>query len=378
MKRVPVLGAAVLAAITYLAVAAPPASEPPLREVDQIPADPSAVTALKQLRKVRPDRIARDDVKEFLAPQALPQPELLRLEESTKAMGTTYTVVLYGYSMVQMQVAMEAAFQEVRRVDRMLSNYRPDSELGEVNRYAAERPVKVTPELFALLSESERYSRESERTFDITVGPLVKVWGFYRGTGRLAGKQEVAQALEKVGYRNVLLDAANRTVRFVRPGVELDPGGIGKGYAVDRMVTLLKENGITSALVNGGGSSIYGLGSPANGDRGWEVNIRDPKSPSKVVANVYLRNESMSTSGSSEKFFLAEGRIHSHIIDPRTGYPAEGVLEVSVIAPRTLDSEVWTKPYFILGRHWADQHKPKDFRVFLCEDHAEQTCAWIQ
>ena len=202
--------------------------------------------------------------------------------------------------------------------------------------------------------------------------------GVLSGTGRLAGKQQVAQALEKVGYRNVVLDAANGTVRFIRPGVELDLGGIGKGYAVDRMVALLKQNGITSALVNGGGSSIYGLGAPPSEDRGWEINIRDPKSLSGVVADMYLKNESISTSGSSEKFFLAEGRVYSHIMDPRTGYPAKGVLEVSVIAPRTLESEVWTKPYFILGRHWAAQHKPKDFRVFLCEDKTEQPCAWLQ
>ena len=356
MKRILALGTAVLAAIAHLAATAPPASG---------------------TLSVQPDRIARDDAKESLTQPAPAKRELLRLEESAGAMGITYTVILYGYSMVRTQVAVDAAFQEVRRVDRMLSKYRPDGELGEVNRYAAERPVKVTPELFALLSECERYSRESEGTFDITIGPLMKVWGFYRGTGRLAGKQQVAQALRKVGHRNVVLDAANCTVRFVRPGVELDLGGIGKGYAVDRMVTLLKEKGITSALVNGGGSSIYGLGAPPSEDRGWEINIRDPKSPSGVVADVYLKHESISTSGSSEKFFLAEGRVYSHIMDPRTGYPAEGVLEVSVIAPRTLDSEAWTKPYLILGRHWAAQHKPKDFRVFQCEDQPEQPCAWL-
>ncbi len=331
MKRILTLGTAVLAAIAYLAA----------------------------------------------APPALPKRELLRLEESAGAMGITYTVILYGHNMVQMQAAVDAAIREVRRVDRMLSKYRPDGELSEINRHAAERPVKVTPELFALLSECERYSRESEGTFDITIGPLMRVWGFYRGTGRLADKQQVARALEKVGHRNVALDAANGAVRFVRPGVELDLGGIGKGYAVDRMVALLKEKGITSALVNAGGSSIYGLGAPPSEDRGWAVNIRDPRSQSGVVADVYLKDESISTSGSTEKFFRAEGRVYSHIMDPRTGYPAEGVLEVSVIAPRTLDSEAWTKPYLILGRHWTAQHKPKNFRVFLCEDQPEQPCAWL-
>jgi thiamine biosynthesis lipoprotein len=303
--------------------------------------------------------------------------ELLRLEESADAMGSTYTVALYGYDRNQMEAAVEAAFEEVRRLDRLLSNYRADSELSEVNRDAARRAVKVTPEMFRFLEKCVAYSRDSEGAFDITVGPLMRVWGFYKGTGHLPDKEEVKRALETVGWRNILLDAENRTVRFARPGVELDPGGIGKGYAVDRMVDALKENGITSALVNAGGSSIYALGGPAEG-KGWPVKIRDPKAAARTVEEVNLRNQSMSTSGSYEKFFEADGKIYSHIMDPRTGYPAPGMLSVSVISDSTLDSEAWTKPYFILGRRWAAQHKPKDFRVFLCEDRAEQPCAWLQ
>jgi thiamine biosynthesis lipoprotein len=306
------------------------------------------------------------------------QPDLLRLESSADAMGSTYTVALYGFDRDQMEAAVEAAFDEVRRLDRMLSNYRPDSELSEVNRFAAERPVKVTPDFFRLLQACLNYSRQSEGTFDITVGPLMKVWGFYRGSGRLPRKEQVAAALEKVGWKNILLDPENRTVRLARPGVELDPGGIGKGYAVDRMVEVLRDNNIRSAMVSAGGSSIYGLGSPGNEKDGWPVEIRDPKVASKTVAEVRLKDQSMSTSGSYEKFFQAEGKIYSHIMDPRTGYPAQGTLAVSVIAPHTLDSEAWTKPFFILGRQWAAQNKPQPFRVFLCEDKAEQPCAWLQ
>jgi FAD:protein FMN transferase len=304
--------------------------------------------------------------------------QLLRLEESLDAMGSTYTIALYGYDEDQMEAAVEAAFNEVRRLDRMMSNYRPDSELTEVNRNAAERPVKVTPEFFELLAKCTEYSRESEGAFDITVGPLMRVWGFYKGTGKLPAKDQVAPALKKIGYKNIILDRDSRTVRFAQPGVELDPGGIGKGYAVDRVVDVLKESGIASALVSAGGSSIYALGTPKDGPKGWEIKIRDPKNARKTVEEVYLKNQSLSTSGSYEKFFEAEGKIYSHIMDPRTGYPAEGMLAVSVITPTTLDSEAWTKPYFILGRQWAAKHKPGDFRVFLCEDKAEQPCAWLQ
>ena len=312
------------------------------------------------------------------ASAAFGQQELLRLEKSADAMGSTYSIALYGYDRVKMEAAADAAFDEVRRLDDLLSNYKPASEWSEVNRYAAERPVKVSPELFRLLSACLEYSRESEGAFDISVGPLMKVWGFYKGSGHLPHKPEIAAALAKVGYQHVHLDAAAQTVRFDRPGVELDPGGIGKGYAVDRMVDVLRRNGVVTALVAGSGSSIYGMGAPPDEPRGWPVKIKDPWDNRKTLSEVFLKDSSMSTSGSYEKFFRAEGKTYAHIMDPRTGYPAQGSSSVSVIAPRTIDSEAWAKPYFVNGRQWAVKHRPKDFRVFFCEDRMDKPCAWLQ
>ncbi|MCS7314467.1 MAG: FAD:protein FMN transferase [Bryobacterales bacterium] len=308
--------------------------------------------------------------------RAFPQ-ELLRLEASQDAMGTTFTVALYGEDRERLEAAADAAFAEARRLERMLSNYRPNSELSRVNREAGERPVRVSDELFELLAACLDYSRASEGAFDITVGPLMKVWGFYRGTGRLPSAEEVKAALAKVGYRRVLLDREEKTVRFTEPGVELDPGGIGKGYAVDRMVAVLREHGIRAALISASGSSIYGLGAPPGNPEGWEIRIRHPRDETQTIETLHLKDLSLSTSGSYEKFFVAGGKTYSHIMDPRTGYPAQGVLSVSVLAPRTLDSEAWTKPFFVLGRQWAARHSPKDLRVFLCEDTAELKCAWL-
>jgi thiamine biosynthesis lipoprotein len=308
---------------------------------------------------------------------AAQEPELLRLQESADAMGATYTVEIYGYDRVKMEAAAGAALDEARRLDELLSNYRPESEWSTVNRLASTRPVQTSPELFRLLAACLEYSRESEGAFDITVGPLMKVWGFYKDSGHLPHRAEVGAALTKVGYRHVHLDEGAHTVRFDRAGVELDPGGIGKGYAVDRMVDILRQNGIGIALVAGSGSSIYGMGAPPSEPRGWRVNIKNPWSPSKTAAEVYLKDQSISTSGSYEKFFRAEGRIYAHIMDPRTGFPAQGSVSVSVVAPLTIDSEAWAKPYFVNGRQWAAQHKPKDFRVFFCEDRTDQPCAWL-
>lgn len=291
-------------------------------------------------------------------------------------MGTTYTVVAYGEDRFALDSAIEETYEEVRRLDRMLSNYRQDSEWSLVNREAPRRPVQVSEELFDLLDRCLAYSRRTEGAFDITVGPLMKLWGFYRGEGRVPHRAEIRAALRRIGWRNIKLDARTRTVRFTAP-VEIDPGGIGKGYAVDRMVALLRARGVGSALISAGRSSIYGLGAPPSEPRGWRVTVPDPRRGHGKAAEFYLKNMSMSTSGSSERFFTAGGRTYTHIMDPRTGYPVQGMLLASVIAPKTLDSEAWTKPCFVLGREWAARHKPKEFQVFLCEDRTENPCVYL-
>jgi FAD:protein FMN transferase len=305
-----------------------------------------------------------------------PPGDLLRLEQNDEAMGATFSVVLYGSDRSQMEKAAGAAFDEVHRLDRLLSNYKEDSEWSEVNRTAGVRPVKLSAELFRLLSDCLKYSRESDGAFDITVGPLMKVWGFYKGEGALPRPADVTDALTRVGHRHVRLDAAAQTILFDRAGVELDPGGIGKGYAVDRMVEVLRRSGIAVALVSAG-SSIYGLGAPPDEPTGWRITIRAPDDPNKSAAEVFLRDMSLSTSGSYEKFFWADGRTYAHIIDPRTGYPAQGTASVSVMAPRTVDSEAWAKPFFINGRTWTAAHKPANFRVFACDEGKPSTCSWI-
>jgi len=311
-----------------------------------------------------------------LSANATPR-DLLRVEGSVAAMGTGYSIVVYGDDRAKLQSVVAQGLEEARRLDQLLSNYIPDSELSDVNHRAADGPVHVSPELFQLLQACVEYSRESEGTFDITVGPLMKVWGFYKGTGHLPHRAEVRGAMNLVGYKNLILDPTAQTVRFAKKGVEIDPGGIGKGYAVDRIAKILKDNGIDRGLVSGGGSSFY-VNETATNEKGWRVEIKNPKDTSKAVEALYLKDESMSTSGSYEKFFYAEGRIYSHIMDPRTGFPSHGMLSTSVIAPQTIDSEAWCKPYYILGPQWASKHRRKDFRVFFCEDKPGAPCEWLQ
>lgn len=302
----------------------------------------------------------------------------IRYESSVDAMGSTFSIAAWGSDRGTIAAAVESALEEARRLDRMLSNYRPESEWSVVNRNASNRDVTVSQELFDLLAACVRYSEQSEGTFDITVGPLMRVWGFYKGSGRMPHRSEVRAALARTGYKNLDLQPTTRTVRFRKDGLEIDPGGIGKGYAVDRMAAILRTAGVSGALINAGGSSMYGLNTPADEPRGWKVVIRDPRHAERHIAELYLKNQSMSTSGNYEKFFQVGKRIYSHIMDPRTGFPSMGMYSVSVVAPRCIDSEAWTKPTYIQGRQWAAKHLPTGFRAFLCEDRGEAQCAWLQ
>jgi thiamine biosynthesis lipoprotein len=260
----------------------------------------------------------------------------------------------------------------------LLSNYRPASEWSHINREAAAHPVAISPELFRLLSDCIEYSRASEGTFDLTVGPLMRAWGFFGGNRRVPSPDQIREALELVGYGHVKLNAREQTVRFDRPGVEIDPGGVGKGYAVDRMVEILRARGFRNALVAASGSSILGLGNPPNEPRGWPMSIADPWDHRKDAVRVFLKDLSLSTSGSYEKSFRVSGHRYSHIMDPRRGAPAESAVQVTVIAPRAIDSEVWAKPYFIQARAWTKAHKPESWQVLYCENSPGAACSWVE
>jgi len=304
--------------------------------------------------------------------------EAQRLERNTDAMGATFSVVLYGNSQASMNQAIDAAFDEAHRLDEILSNYKPASEWSRINREAAAHPVAVSPELFQLLYDCIDYSRASEGTFDLTVGPLMRAWGFFGGTHHVPSSDELREVLRIVGYQHIQLNARDRSVRFDRPGIEIDPGGVGKGYAVDRMVEILHSRGYSNALIAASGSSIFGLGNPPDEPRGWPISIADPWDHRNNAAQVFLKDMSLSTSGTYEKSFRVKGHRYSHIMDPRSGAPAESAVQVTVLAPRTIDSEVWAKPYFIQGREWTAAHKARTWRVLYCENIPGAACLWLE
>ena len=294
-------------------------------------------------------------------------------------MGATFSIVLYGSDRASMNQAMDAAFEEVHRLDAMLSNYLPASEWSRINREAAERPVVVSPELFGILSDCIEYSRTSEGTFDLTVGPLMRAWGFTGGGHQVPSPDQIREALELVGYRHVQLNARKRTVRFDRPrcGDRSRRSGQGVRRRSHGRVSSAREVFATRSSPH-----------PAAVFSAWATHrtsleagpfsIADPWDHRKNAAQVFLKDLSLSTSGSYEKSFRSGGHRYSHIMDPRRGVPAESAVQVTVIAPRTIDSEVWAKPYFILGCAWTATHKPKSWRVLYCENTPGAACSWVE
>jgi len=264
------------------------------------------------------------------------------------SMACEYAIEAYGRDAEALPRILAEAFDEVDRIDRLMSHYKPDSPLSRINREADRHPVAVSQELFDFIAEAMRYDRESGGTFDITVGPLMKAWGFFRGEGRLPSESELAGARSHVGGAHLKLDPASRTIAFDEAGVELDLGGIAKGYAVDRVVELLKRREVAAALISAGGSTIYAFGSPPAATA-WPIALQDPSDSRKTAFTLGLKDRALSIAGSSEKSFEADGVRYSHIMDPRTGRPAQGVLSVAVLTSTGTAGDALDNAFFVLG-----------------------------
>jgi thiamine biosynthesis lipoprotein len=274
------------------------------------------------------------------------KPELF--VESRNAMGAVFTIYLYACDRQQVQAAFEAAFEEIERLDDTLSNYRASSELSRINRLAGCEAVTTDPEVFEFLETALAFGQQSDGAFDITVGPLMRAWGFFRGEGHYPSEGELREARESVGFEKVYLHPPTRRVRFATSGVELDPGAIGKGYAVDRTVAILREAGIEAALVDAGSSTLFAMNAPP-GESGWTVRVPMPEDRSQTISTLTLRNQSLSTSGNYEKFFQLDGKRYCHVMDPRLGTPVQGVLQATLVAPDSTTTDALSNAMFVTG-----------------------------
>jgi thiamine biosynthesis lipoprotein len=281
-------------------------------------------------------------------------------------MGTRIRVELAAEDATKGAAAIDAVMAEMRRIDMLMSHYKPESELSQINQRAATEAVPVERELFDLLKLSLHFSEITDGAFDIT----------YAGVGRLYDyrlhikptEAQIQAALPSVNWRNLILDPDKLTVKFARPGMRIDVGGIGKGYAVDRSIAILQGLGFNHALVTAGGDSRI------IGDRDghpWIIGIRHPDDPNKIVTRLPLEDTAMSTSGDYYRYFDVNGVRYHHIIDPHTGHSASRVRSATILGPTATETDGLSKTAFVLGAEKTLEiinRMPKFDAIFITPD----------
>src|SRR5215813_9533346 len=282
------------------------------------------------------------------------------LHVNRPAMACRFEVTLPMWERAGVSAASEA-LDEIDRLEAQLTVFRESSEITYINRNAAQEAISVESALYELLALCHKLHRDTLGAFDITSGPLTRCWGFLRREGRKPTLAEIEQARCLVGSEKLVLDAATRSVRFSRPGMEINLGSIGKGYALDRVAESM-ANQVETALLNAGASSMRALGAGERQQPGWEVGLRHPRYTNRRLALLRLRDCSLSTSGSEEQFFEHEGQRFGHIIDPRSGWPADQVTSVTVVASSAAISDALATAFFVGGPELAEEY---------CATHAE-------
>jgi thiamine biosynthesis lipoprotein len=265
-------------------------------------------------------------------------------ERTESIMGTRIYVEAWSDAAAKGDDAIDAVMAEMRRIDELMSHYKPESQLSAINARAAQEPVQVDPELFDLIKLSTHYSIITEGAFDITYASVGHLYDYPHHVKPT--EEQIKAALPGVNWRNMLLDPVHHTVRFEHQGMRIDLGGIGKGYAVDRGIAILQARGIQHALVTAGGDSrIIGdrMGRP------WVIGIRNPDDKDKVVTRIPIINSAMSTSGDYERYFDEAGVRYHHIIDPRTGHSASKVRSATILGPTATETDGMSKTAFVLG-----------------------------
>jgi thiamine biosynthesis lipoprotein len=264
-----------------------------------------------------------------------------------RAMACRFEVALSGEHAHRVEAA-RAALDEIDRIESALTVFRETSTLADLNRRAAREAVPVDDELFALLRACAALHEDTGGAFDITTTPLSRCWGFLRREGRLPAAAEIESARAACGAAHLQLDEPARTVRFDRAGVEINLGAIGKGYALRRVARQLRANGVTDALVSAGGSSVVAVGGP------FHVTVRPRRA--RTAISVWLEDAALATSGAGEQCFEVDGRRFGHVLDPRTGWPAEGTLAASVAAPDADVCDALSTAFLVGGTALAARH----------------------
>ena len=289
-----------------------------------------------------------------------------------QAMGTVVTVFIWGDDEIKAAKAAESVFTEMKRIDAVMTTWTPDSEVSQINTNAGVKPVAGSQETYDVIARAQDVAKRSKGIFDITVGAFKGLWKFDQDMdGTLPNPAEVKKRLAMIGYVNIVMDPKKKTVFLKKKGMSITLGGIAKGYAVDKCVKLLYDQGFTNFMVQAGGDMFV---AGKKGADPWVVGIRDPRGASKdaMFATAPIEDHSFSTSGDYERGFVKDGKRYHHILDPRTGNPATKSRSVTVRAKDAFTADAWSKVLFILGPDEAQRlikaQKLTDFEVVWVDD----------
>ena len=275
-------------------------------------------------------------------------PDLVRVRRP--GMGSYFEIRLGAKTPGAVDLATRA-LDLIDNLEAQLTVYNDESEVSRLNKSAHLGPVVVERGLFDLLKRAVELSRLTGGAYDVTSGALSEAWGFTRGPKRVPSADELAEARARTGWQHLRLELEGPSVAFDVPGVRINLGSIGKGYAIDRAVDVIRRHWTpTSALVHGGQSSLFALGSPPGRFGGrWEIALRNPFSPDSPLGTLRLRNRALGTSGGAFQRFEIEGKTYGHILDPRTGQPADGPASVTVLAPTAAEADALSTALYLLG-----------------------------
>jgi len=281
--------------------------------------------------------------------QKEPGEALERFEFQQPHMGTLFTIKLYASDEITARAGVEVAFAKIAALDKIMTDYDPESELMQLCRRPVGEPTRVSDELFEILQEAQRITKLTDGTFDVTIGPVVRRWRRARRAEALPSPEQLARARASVGWQKLELDSKAKTVTLTVPNMQLDLGGIAKGFAADKALAVLKEQHLNRALVAASGD--IAVGDPPPGQPGWRVEIGVLDQPDDKAEHVLLlKNSAVSTSGDAEQFVEIGGKRYSHIVDPRTGVGLTERLQVSIVARRATETDAFATAISVLGQ----------------------------
>lgn len=263
-------------------------------------------------------------------------------------MGSKFEITLVDKDSLSAERNIDKSIDEIRRIENLISEWKPETQISEVNRNAGIKPVKVDSEVFALTEKGIYFSKLTDGAFDISIVAMDKIWKFDDSMNELPSEESIKSSVKNVGYQNIILDKTNSTIFLKNKGMKIGFGSIGKGYAADKTRELMKSFGVKAGIINASGD-ISAWGTQSDG-KPWAIGINNPFKDDKIAAVLYLKENAVTTSGSYEKYAEIHGKRYSHIMNPKTGYPSTGLTSVTIVGPNATMANGFSTSIMVLGK----------------------------